>query len=202
MNRKIVASIVAVILLAMMLPFTTAHAANDAENITVFLADFDGESNQFYGAYQDASFMWHAIAWENASGEQAHEDDMGEAYNESNRLYYADFTFDTSHTYDHFMHLNNKDFAWRDLDDSDIGTIDNVKTHDGIIDGTLNGDYVQFNSSVHNGPIFLLREANPNTAQDARGWLTQDNKLVSFVRGNGESTPELLHKVYISTLLH
>ena len=197
MYRKL-STFILIALIALM-TVHSAHAASESQTVNVFLGTFDAEANIFVGAFNanDGS-GWHAITWESSDGSQVHEDSMGDV--SSSDVYTVEFSLDSSFAFDHGMVANNNNFTWRMADDSDIGTIANVATHSGITDGTVNGDYVQFNdTSVNNGAIFLLRESNPFTAGDARGWFTQNGMLHSFVRGNGESMPT--HKVYIPIVL-
>lgn len=202
MYRKLSTAIL-IALIALM----TVHSAYASEShgptaqtVNVFLGTFDAEANTFIGAFDahDGS-GWHAITWQTLDGSQSREDDMGDV--SSTDIYTVEFTLDSSFSYDHGMLVNNLTFLWTYADDTDIGTVANVRTHDGITDGTVNGDYAQFNdTSVQDGAIFLLRESNPFTAQDARGWFTQNGMLHSFVVGNGESMPQQ-HKLYIAIVL-
>lgn len=94
------------------------------------------------------------------------------------------------------------DLSWSYLDDADIGTIANVSTHDGITDGTVNGDYAQFNGFVTNGAMYLLKEANAYSTNGI-GYIIQNGNLISYVVGNGEENPnQSTHKVYMALMVH
>lgn len=85
------------------------------------------------------------------------------------------------------------------LDDSDIGTIDNVDSSGSITYGTVNGDQAQFTGFVVNGAMYLLREANAYSTHGT-GYIVQNGNLISYAVSNGEDAP--LHIIYIALTLH
>ncbi len=194
MTRKLFLTILIAVLASL---FTTnVHAASDNNPVHMFYAEFDGESGQFYGAFNNGVNGWQAIAWEALDeNTQVYEDFFAREFTATLELgtdgmYNGIFSY-TSEEYSN----QTLDFAWRYLDDSDIGTIASAYTVNGISYGTLNGDQAQFYGPVDNGAVYLLREAKLNCNTGCQGFIVQNGKLVAFALCEKESPA--YHKVYM-----
>lgn len=195
MIRKLSTFILIAMLVILSIP--TMAYANDHAITHIFVAQFDQGS--YYAAMYTAEDTWQAVKI-TAVKLDKYEDDLAidsNGYVISSTLTLESSTFTNNH----------HRFTWSYLDDADIGTIANVNTHDGITDGTVNGDYAQFNGFAVNGPMYLLKDADPTVQIGAIGWIVQNNNLFSFVVGNGERMSTDLHiyhpvfRVYMANVL-
>lgn len=206
MNRLINLSILIAVIFAALVNWNSAYASTPVktEVHNVFIATFD--NGQFYGAMLHFDGDSYApIAF--VAGIDENETPTFEDMLPSNgNTITATFELD-ERGYNGIMHAYSTeygkmlDFSWRNLDDSDIGTIANVDTSGSITYGTVNGDQAQFTGFVTNGSMYLLREADAYSTHGT-GWIVQNGNLISYVVSNGEeNSNQAQHKVYITLVL-
>lgn len=186
-----------ILIAAMFIPLNSAFAYNDAVNVHVFLADYDAESGQYYGAYvQNGTYT--AIAWElNSESAIPSEDNV---QTDDNGYFYADFEVNSDGSFNFIFQHNNHEFAWRVLNDGDIGTIANLKYNGSWYEGTVNGESAQIYGSATNGAMFLLREARLACTIGCSGYMVQNGNLIRYVLTEKEETPKV-YTLYVAVTM-
>lgn len=177
MNIRKIAAIIAVGIAVMSVVNVKASAPATIVH-TMMLADF--ESGQFYGAMYDSEDHWTPIALTLYDESATTFEDMLS----SDGSEYITGTFELNDRgYDaHIVSIYSTEyaqvleFAWRVLDDSDIGTIANVVHLSTVYSGTLNGESVEFYGFVTNDSAYVLRDASTGY----HGYVLQHGNIVEY----------------------
>lgn len=188
MNIRKLAALLAIVIAALSVVNVKASTPNTIVR-SMLIVDFD--KGQFYGAMYDSDDHWTPIALTLYDESATTFEDM--ITTDQDNYITATFELDESGYDNHIAHVysveyeNTFEYAWRVLDDSDIGTISEVRTYDHMLQGKLNGDVVQFFGYVDNGAAYVLREARPNNCTVAcRGYILQHGNVVQYAATNGE----------------